>query len=208
MRLRLGQHVEATDGPFGEVGDIVIDPITRSVAHLVVEPHHRHQQARLVPITLVEVEGDTVLVEVDRDRLRRFEQVAEVDYVRLGLPIELGPEWDVGTQRVLAPIGYGEAYGMWSLSDYTSLAFDRIPRADCEIRALSSVRTSDGHQVGTVEGFLTDDERVSVFGSDHPPSTLNRLEHRAGRTAHLLTNSVAGRWRRRGQDRSPEATGR
>ena len=42
------------DGPCGELGRVVADPIKRAVAHLVVEPHHRDALARLVPTTEAE----------------------------------------------------------------------------------------------------------------------------------------------------------
>ena len=38
----------------GELADVVIDPTTKRVTHLVVQPHHEHGQARLVPIELAE----------------------------------------------------------------------------------------------------------------------------------------------------------
>jgi sporulation protein YlmC with PRC-barrel domain len=39
VRLELGSPVNCTDGPFGELAEIVIDPTKRRVTHLVVEPH-------------------------------------------------------------------------------------------------------------------------------------------------------------------------
>ena len=50
VQLRLGEPVSALDGPFGELADIVIDPHSRVVTHVVIEPRHHHYQARLVPI--------------------------------------------------------------------------------------------------------------------------------------------------------------
>ena len=50
MRLDLGSPVRCTDEAFGELADVVIDPGTRRVTHLVVQPHQRDEQARLVPV--------------------------------------------------------------------------------------------------------------------------------------------------------------
>jgi len=44
---------QATDGPCGEVADVVLDPVNWHVTHLVVQPHHQHDRARLVPIDAV-----------------------------------------------------------------------------------------------------------------------------------------------------------
>ena len=44
MRLELGTGVYCNDQSVGELVDVVIDPISRRVTHLVVEPdgeHHR-----------------------------------------------------------------------------------------------------------------------------------------------------------------------
>ena len=58
MRLQLGTQVCCTDEDFGELADIVIDPIERTVTHLVVQPHRQHHLARLVPITLASAGDD------------------------------------------------------------------------------------------------------------------------------------------------------
>lgn len=50
MRLELGCPVRCQDGAFGELDDVVIDPTSRRVTHLVVAPVDRHDQARLVSI--------------------------------------------------------------------------------------------------------------------------------------------------------------
>ena len=51
-RYEIGATVTCSDGPGGELSRIVIDPIRHSVTHLIVEPHHRHALARLVPVGL------------------------------------------------------------------------------------------------------------------------------------------------------------
>ena len=40
MRLELGGSVRCEDDLLGELADVVIDPTTKRVTHLVVEPHH------------------------------------------------------------------------------------------------------------------------------------------------------------------------
>ena len=50
MRLELGSPVHCTDGPFGEVADVVVDPTKRRLTQLVVQPHNIDQgSSRLVP---------------------------------------------------------------------------------------------------------------------------------------------------------------
>jgi sporulation protein YlmC with PRC-barrel domain len=55
MRLELGTPVRCTDDAFGELGDVVIDPIGKRLTHLVVRPRHQEGIAsRLVPVELAE----------------------------------------------------------------------------------------------------------------------------------------------------------
>ena len=49
MRLELGTSVRCTDDTFGELADVVIDPISKRLTHLVVRPRHEDGLARLVP---------------------------------------------------------------------------------------------------------------------------------------------------------------
>ena len=53
-RLQLGGPVRCADGPFGDLADVVMDPIRKRVTHLVVEPKGSPGLARLVPVELAE----------------------------------------------------------------------------------------------------------------------------------------------------------
>ena len=46
----IGAEVDCADGPWGRLDRVVVDPLTRSVTHLVVEPRHRRGLGRLVPM--------------------------------------------------------------------------------------------------------------------------------------------------------------
>lgn len=50
----IGSQVACSDGVCGELRQVVVDPVARALAHLVVEPRHRTGAGRLVPIDLVE----------------------------------------------------------------------------------------------------------------------------------------------------------
>ncbi len=163
MRLRLGQAVYATDGLFGELGDIVIEPEARTVTHLIVQPHRRHYQARLVPIWLAKVEGDTIKVGLDTPRIRQLQRVNFAEYVRYGHPIDLDDEWDVGITDVVYMPHMDPDFDEDIIDHQVEVAFDRIPKDECEIRRASEVVTSDQLAVGSVDGFLTDgDQLVAV----------------------------------------------
>ena len=56
MRLEIGNRVRCADGMYGELADIVIDPLEKRVTHLVVQSERGEGGARLVPIQLAKGE--------------------------------------------------------------------------------------------------------------------------------------------------------
>jgi sporulation protein YlmC with PRC-barrel domain len=47
MRLEIGERVRCTDGGYGELADIVIDPLKKRLTHLVVQPEQGDGEARV-----------------------------------------------------------------------------------------------------------------------------------------------------------------
>jgi hypothetical protein len=66
MRLELGTMVTCIDVPYGELADVVIDPTTNRVTHLVVEPQHEPWVAQLVPVTLARLKGFKTLFTAEK----------------------------------------------------------------------------------------------------------------------------------------------
>jgi sporulation protein YlmC with PRC-barrel domain len=162
MRLELGTPVRCTDGTFGELADVVIDPISRRLTHLVVRPGHEQGQARLVPVELAASRdnGSEVTLDCTVDEVTKLEPVHEYAYLRLGeSPVE-DPEWDVGVEDVLAlPYYEADPYGPSPIYDTNvGMAYDRVPKGEVEIRRASAVASVDGHDLGQVDGFVVDAE--------------------------------------------------
>lgn len=163
IKLRLGQLVSAEEVEFGELADIVVDPVSNTVTHVVVEPHHRHQQARLVPIALLEANSSgAISIRLDVEQVRQLPKVSFSEYVPLASPIDVGDEWDIVGQTVIAqPYWGGDVLGMGrSWSEQAQVSFDRVPKGECEIRRDSRVLASDRKAVGHVEGLVVDEEHV------------------------------------------------
>ena len=102
MRLELGKPIRCTDGVFGELADVVIDPIAKRVTHLVAQPSGGHGSARLVPIELVGARGDEdeILLRCTTDDVLGLDHVQEIAYLRLGESPTSDPDWDVGVENV------------------------------------------------------------------------------------------------------------
>ena len=157
MRLGLGSVVHCTDAPFGELADVVVDPASRRVTHLVVQPHRRHDRARLVPVERASAAGDGLALDCSIADIEALEPLQESVYLRVGeFPVS-DPDWAIGTQDVLALPLYQEVDGMGTAIDpdpHVTVNYDRIPKHEVEIRRSSAVMSADGHRLGHVDGFL------------------------------------------------------
>jgi uncharacterized protein YrrD len=162
MRIELGVKVRCTDDVLGELADVVIDPVKKRVTHLVVEPHHEHREARLIPVDLANggEEGE-ISLDCSLEEARKFPTVEEVAYLRLGEAVVDDPNWDVGVSQVLAMPYYEAGYSPGNYLEDTGMIYDRIPKGEVEIRRASGVDSADGHHLGHVDGFIVDDEHIT-----------------------------------------------
>jgi len=160
MRLEIGDHVRCSDGVYGELTDIVIDPLEKRVTHLVVRPDEG-EAARLVPIQRAKgADREQREIELDctLDEAQRFDSVREAAYLRLGESPTDDPDWDVGVGDVLAlPYYEGSDLGPYpELDSGVTMSYDRVPRGEVEVRRASAVISADGHSLGEVDGFVVD----------------------------------------------------
>jgi sporulation protein YlmC with PRC-barrel domain len=164
VRLEIGASVRCTDEELGELADIVIDPITKRVTHLVVQPRHEHGLSRLVPVELAEGDGEgkpAILLDCTVDEVRRLAPVQEFAFLRLDeFPVG-DPDWDVGVMDVLAMPYYESSLGLDNYTAGTGVVYDRVPKGKVEIRRASSVTSADGHHLGHVDGFLVDGDQIT-----------------------------------------------
>jgi sporulation protein YlmC with PRC-barrel domain len=147
--LHLGTSVACSDGALGELADLVIHPDTRRVTHLVVAPHHRRDQARLVPFELVTPGAAS--------------EAQQYAYVRIDEgPLPADDPGAVGIADVVnVPMDdYGNTFGAAPISydDHISVIYDRIPRGEVEERHASHVVGSDGERIGRLDGLVVDEQ--------------------------------------------------
>jgi sporulation protein YlmC with PRC-barrel domain len=169
MRLEIGKRVHCSDGDYGELADIVIDPLEKRVTHLVVRPKHAVGESRLVPIELAKSRDDEpheIELACTLEEAHGFESVREVAYLRLGENATEDPDWDIGVEDVLALPYYAldeETFADELASDVT-MSYDRVPKGEVEVRRASAVISADGHSLGEVDGFVVDaEEHITYF---------------------------------------------
>jgi sporulation protein YlmC with PRC-barrel domain len=179
MRLKLGGKVHCSDGDARELADVVIDPGTRSVTHLVIEPHDRPDMARLVPVDRARVsnEGDdAIALDCTAAEVDQLESVHTASYLRIGEQPETDPDWQVGIEDITSmpysggfgPGGIDAGVGPTDYDPHVTASYDRIPKGEVEIRRGSPVTSAQGDHVGHVDGFqIDDDHRITHFLLEH-----------------------------------------
>jgi sporulation protein YlmC with PRC-barrel domain len=215
MNLELRSAVRCVDGAVCELADVVVDAPVKRVTHLVVEPKHDHEVARLVSLDLAREDADGVVICCTADTLHQLEPVREFAYLPPGVQPEEGGEWGIGIEDVvvvptLEPVDLGAP----EPDPNVNLIYDRVPRGEVELRLTSSVYSADKHRLGSVRGVVVDDEGgmvVLTLLRGHfwwkreiavPAGAISSLEN------DLVTLAVAKRELKRFSSRRPRGRSR
>jgi sporulation protein YlmC with PRC-barrel domain len=161
VRLNLGRAIGCSDGPFGELADVVIDPVKRTVTHLVVKPHHHPGLARLIPVDLVDTDAgdEQITLRCTGEEAAACTTVGESGTLSMDGLSRSDPDWDIGIQDVLAVPSYSPSElgaAPMGFDAPIEVMYDRVPKGEVEIRRDSPVVSADDHHLGDVEAFLTD----------------------------------------------------
>ncbi|HUB04329.1 MAG TPA: PRC-barrel domain-containing protein [Solirubrobacteraceae bacterium] len=146
--FKIGAHVEATDGRCGNLARLIFNPITDLLTHLIVEPGHHDEQARLVPVDLVVSAGDDVIkLSCTKERYDQLDSAEDVQF----LPGETTGQGYGANSAALPYFGIGLPLGHHGQPMYS----DRVPVGEVEIRRGDPVHAKDG-EIGAVEGLVID----------------------------------------------------
>ena len=152
----IGSDVSCSDGPCGSVIRVVVDPVARSVTHLVVEPRERAGLGRLVPLELVDTTGTEIRLRCTLDEFEKLESAEDTQFVpgTYGYGA-FGPE-----QVVSWPY-----YGLGGMDTVTAdalaggisqtVTYDMVPLGEVEVRRDDPVHATDGN-IGRVQGLVID----------------------------------------------------
>ena len=145
--FKIGAKANCSDGYCGELRRVIIDPADQAITHLVIEPKHRREPGRLVPIDLV----DATLGQIGlRCTIAEFSQLDPADDLEqvvgrgAGIPDETGRP----------PAGVPRPSRVY--------VEDVVPLGEVEVGKGARVHALDG-EIGQVEGFVVDpdDHRVT-----------------------------------------------
>ncbi len=177
MRIDLDIPVSCADGPLGELTDVVIDPVTRRLTHLVIAPHDGQEHARLVPIERAHEAPvpDGISLNCTAAEISESGQVHESAFVLPGEFPPAGSDWDIGIQEMFPISDFGSVgpgiMGAGMAMEYDQhvvVSYHRVPKGCVELRRASPVTSSDGHHLGHIIGFVLDDhERITLLVLEH-----------------------------------------
>jgi hypothetical protein len=167
----IGAGASCSDGHCGEVRRLIIDPATDTVTHLVIQPGHRKEAARLVPVHLAERTDGGIRLRCTRAEFDKFDHAEER---------ELVDEADEHVGDAAGLLGTGLAYGVSGEASARvggpgefidighvpgrrkTMIEDVVPLGEDQVRPGDRVHAVDG-EIGRVRGFLVNpgDDRVT-----------------------------------------------
>jgi sporulation protein YlmC with PRC-barrel domain len=153
----IGAHASCDDGPCGTVKRVVVDPLARTVTHLVVEPKHRVGLARLVPVRIAESTSDGVRLRCSTADFEQLDSAEETQFVAGTLGYE-----HYGPEQVLSWPYYGlhggQAGGIAGAAVpgvSQTVTYDTVPEGEVDVRRGEPVYATDG-PIGHVHGLVID----------------------------------------------------
>lgn len=172
----IGSEVSGSDGVCGDLRRVVVDPVARSITHLVVERRHRQGEGHLVPIDLIASAGDEIQLSCTMSEFHALEDAeerkllpgADGEYgytqdqmlsLTPGLPMG-GMAGGVGMAGLgvgnMGGMGIGEMGGMArGTGSHAIIIADRIPVGEVELCRGDHVHATDG-TIGRVKGVVVD----------------------------------------------------
>ncbi len=147
-QFTIGAEAHCSDGVCGEVSRIILEPDTRTVTHLVIDPRHHRGPGRLVPLDLIDDTRGGVHLRCTVDEFGNLDPAESSRFVE-GV-----------TRDGLGPLGMDSPLGIPHAVERTT--DDVIPMGERELRRGERVHAVDG-EIGQVEGFALDpgDHRVT-----------------------------------------------
>ena len=154
----MGARASCTDGFCGVVSRTILDPAAGTITHLVIEPRHRHESGRLVPIEMLDETAGEVTLRCTLAEFGGLDPAEEIDPV--------GGEYG-GGQAATIPGFSMPGEGMPSPAStglglhQPMLVSHMVPMGETEVQRHEHVHAVDGW-IGQVEGFVVNPANHTV----------------------------------------------
>lgn len=176
----IGAEASCSDGVCGKVSRVIIDPVALTVTHLVIEPKHRKENGRLVPVHLVDNTTGHIRLRCTIADFDKLDPAEEIDLVEgasyeggYGQPAAVQSYGDVGSMGVGGSAS-GMGIGMSLSHSPPVVEHDVVPDGELDVHRGDHVHATDG-DIGQVQGFLVDP------GDNHVTYVLLQEGHIWGR---------------------------
>jgi sporulation protein YlmC with PRC-barrel domain len=184
-QFTIGAGVSCTDGAVGRVSRVIIDPLAEKVTHLVVDPPHRPDLGRLVPLDLVGGTAGEIRLGCTRAEFDRLEHGIETRFMpatsRYG-----GSGYGQDQVGYWPYYGLGGGTGAGAGTPAHMVTTDTVPLGEVDVHRGDPVHATDG-DIGRVQGLVID------RGSGHVTHVLLQEGHLWGRTEVAIPiSAVAG----------------
>jgi sporulation protein YlmC with PRC-barrel domain len=164
MSFTIGAHASCEDGPCGTVRRVVVDPLARTVTHLVVEPRQRHEPARLVPVDVAETTRGGVNLRCSKADFEEFDAAEETQFVAGPIGYENYEPEQVLSWPYFGLHG-GQAGSVGGMADVPGVPQtyiqETLPEGEVDVRRGDPVYATDG-PVGHVHGLAMDQDSRRV----------------------------------------------
>jgi sporulation protein YlmC with PRC-barrel domain len=163
----IGADASCTDGPCGRLIRVVVNPVNRTITHLVVGPKHEHGQAidRLVPVDLASVTADGILLSRTKAEFDKLDPAEEAHFV-------VGTGHPGYEEHQVFSLPYRGLGGVWTEGQgwdtggshgprRQTVTYDSVPVGEVQVHRGEHVHATDG-EIGRVEGLITDPDGHEV----------------------------------------------
>jgi sporulation protein YlmC with PRC-barrel domain len=154
-QFKIGAEAICSDGACGEVSRVVVDPVARTVTHLVVELTHGN--GRLVPVSLVDATTSEVRLSCTRAEFDKLDTAEETHFLPGGADhagYEQGqalywPYYGIG----MGGMGMG-SMGLGQMENVPQpVTYETLPLGEVDVRRGEQVHATDG-DIGRVQGLV------------------------------------------------------
>jgi sporulation protein YlmC with PRC-barrel domain len=158
----IGADVSCSDGACGKVSRVVVDPVARTVTHLVVEPKHRLDVGRLVPLGLADATAGEIRLRCTLADFGKLDPAEETQFLP-GTPGYPGYDPDQVLSMPYYSMGMGMGMGGGMAGNYgpQTVTYDTVPLDEVEVCRGDHVHATDGH-IGKVQGLVIDPDSHRV----------------------------------------------
>jgi hypothetical protein len=159
----IGASASSTDEPCGHVIRVIVDPIGRTITHLVVGPRHEHGHHidRLVLVDLAQVTAGGIRLSCTKADFDKLDPAEETHFVAGTEHPEYAPEhvwgwpwYSLGAQGMPGVWTEGQGWdpGGNHGPQRRTVTYDPVPLGEVQVHRGEHVHATDG-EIGLVEGW-------------------------------------------------------